>query len=88
MNPILHQLWEDHAEEIFRQFDTPQIKAARQQLLQHQAQLDKTLDPAQKELWETCDDLYTDLQALYFDQIFAGAFRLGVQLLLAGLTRP
>ncbi|MBE6702374.1 MAG: hypothetical protein E7585_03060 [Ruminococcaceae bacterium] len=86
MKKALHQLWLDNTEEIFgRNRGCPQVKELTGLIQQNRDRLSDTLTDAQKEALEKYDDCYAELNDFYFEQVFVGGFRLGMQLALEGL---
>ena len=86
MKNALHQLWLDNTEKIFGSNRSyPQVKELTSLIQQSRDKLSSTLTDEQKAILEKYDDCYAALHDFYFEQVFAGGFRLGMQLALAGL---
>lgn len=86
MKNTIHRLWIDHTEEIFnRNRDCPKIKELTALIQHNRNELCRNFSEESKRLLEAYDDCYAGLHDLYFEQVFAGGFRLGMQLALAGL---
>ena len=88
MNPTLQQLWRDNAEAIFQRHTNSQsIRELSDLIERNRNKLCEQLTDQQKEILQTYDDCHAEVEDLYYEQVFEGAFCLGVRLAAAGLLQ-
>ena len=89
MKGTLEELWHGNVspQEDSRN-NTPEMKQLMEYMARHHADLLKSMNEEQKDIFERFDDCWSEYARLAEEAIFVYAFRLGAQMMLDILSKP
>ena len=88
MKSIINELWHGNiCPQTDSRNNSPEKKELMEYIARHHADLLKTLNDEQKEIFEKFDDCWSEYMSLAEAAIFEYAFKLGMQIAIDALTK-